>query len=348
MQNNLEINVGPLSSFNSLTLYVGPQLDKLREDYQQGKQTIPIWDLNNISRIDAVRGGVSLAALVAFLSISKRIRDFIGQPISVKSSWNPELQGFLADIGFMQIAQTFDLYDWQGMVGGYTTGRTNPKTKIFYYSDLPPEFESQEDLNFWKDAKRQQIKHSMLLRLNKVFDSINLDRRWSENLEGVLTITGAELIVNALLHGKDVAFVGVQRSSTRITTTICDAGRGFQRSLKDTHQIGHDKAMGHAQALLVASLLSKNKIGLFRAIDDVIKTDGHVILSSYDSEIRWERKLWETAKLKFEGLIPSKIVIDQLGKPLDGYTSPEVVRKGYYKTYKSILIGSRITFEILL
>jgi hypothetical protein len=346
MANNdvLEINVGPLTSFNSLNLYLSPGLDKLRTDYTKGKQTIPVWDLRNI-----YPKKVAISALVAFLSISKKIRDFIGQPIEVISLWQPEFQGFLSDIGFVQISQELDLFDWKGMLGGFPSGKTNPHTKIFYYSNLPLDFDDHDKIVLWKDKKRQEIKHSMLIRLNTVFDSKMLNERWSKNLESVLTITAAELIVNSLLHGRDTAFVGVQRSPKRITTTICDAGFGFPRSMRQNHEwLKEKKLLKHNEALLIASLLSKNKIGLYRAVDDVILTGGYVIISSFDSEIRWERKMWEKAKDALEDKGLSKVKLQDIGDPIEGYVDTGRIYQGYYKMYPTFLVGSRITFEIPL
>lgn len=338
----LEINVGPLSSFNSLNLYVAPQLDILREDYAHGRQTIPIWDLRNISP-----KGVSISALVAFLSISKRIRDFIGHPISLLTVWQPEFQGFLADIGFVRIAKAFDLYKWPIEFGGYKTGSTNPNTKIFFYSDLPGDLENQYERNEWKDLKRQEIKHSMLLRLTNLFDSKYFRESWSKHLEAVLTITGSELIVNSLLHGNSVAFVGVQRTAKRITTCVCDSGMGFVRSLKRSHP-EVDRKFDHGDALLFSSVLSKNKIGLYRAIDDVVKSGGYVIMSSFDAEIRWEDKIWKLAKYKLEEKGLKGMRLTDLGEAIDGYVDQKIVYDGYYKQHSSFLIGSRITFELPL
>ncbi len=340
----LEINVGPLSSFNSLNLYLSPGLDKLRSDYAKGKQTIPVWDLRNISP-----KGVAISALVSFLSIAKKIRDFIGQPIEVLSLWQPEFQGFLSDIGFVQISKEFDLFDWKGMLGGFSSGKTNPNTKIFYYSNLPSNFDNHDAIVAWKDSKRQDIKHSMLIKLNNIFDSKMIDERWSQNLESVLTITAAELIVNSLLHGRDIAFVGVQRSSKRITTTICDSGSGFPKSMRQNHSWLKDrKLLRHVDALLIASLLSKNKIGLYRAIDDVILTGGYVIISSFDCEIRWQHSIWEIAKLALETNGLSKIKLEDIGSPIEGFVETGRIQQGYYKTYPTFLVGSRITFEIPL
>ena len=337
------INIGTLRSFNSLSLTLAPQLDELRYGYIKGKGEIPIWDLRNIEI-----GYASIAALTAFLSISKKIRDFIGAPIEIMTHWKPEFQGFLADIGFVKIANDFNLYDWKGMLGGYSTGKAHPQTKIFYYSDLPliDNYDIDQIIE-WKDAKRQEIKHSMILRLSNLFDSELFHEQWSNNLESVLTITGAELIVNSLLHGNEIAFVGVQRSSRGITTAICDSGIGFPKSMKNNFSwLKKKPLLKHTNALMLASLMSKNRIGLYRAIDDVILTNGHVIMSSFNSEIRWESNMWEKAKelsLEADGKI---IDIKKLGEPLKGYRELHEIYNGYYKEYDSFLVGSRVSFEI--
>ncbi|GAB3333006.1 hypothetical protein GCM10027429_13070 [Marivirga atlantica] len=337
------INVGPMKSLNSLSLYLAPQLDELRNSYIEGRGAIPVWDLRNIPP-----KGVSIAALTSFLSISKKIRDFIGTPIEILIHWQPEFQGFLSDIGFVQIAREFDLYNWQGMLGGHKTGKTNPKTRIFYYSDLPNiDRSNNEQLIEWKDRKRQEIKHSIALRLSNLFNTKIFHESWSNNLESVLTITGSELIVNSLLHGNDIAFVGVQRSSRGITTAICDSGIGFPKSMKSNYEWLKDKPpLSHTKAIILASLLSKNKIGLYRAIDDVLATGGYVNMSSYDTEVRWENHLWNQAKelkIQFDGKI---VDISSLGKPLRGYKALEEIYQGYYKEYDAFLVGSRVAFEI--
>lgn len=69
------INVGSLSSLSNLNFHLTKELKTLRESYLSGNGNIPIWDLTKI-----VPKKVSFAALTAFLTISKTIRDFIGKP----------------------------------------------------------------------------------------------------------------------------------------------------------------------------------------------------------------------------------------------------------------------------
>lgn len=337
------INIGSLNNLSDLNYHLGKELGLLRESYIQGNGKIPVWDMRNIPPKNA-----SISALTAFLTISKTIRDFIGQPIEVIAFWQPEFQGFLSDIGFLKIAQEFDLYDWKGMLGGYDNNKTSVTTKIFYYSDIPNiDFSSQSEINDWKDIKRQDIKHSIHFRLNNIFNSKIFHDSWNKNLEAVFTITLSELVVNSLLHGRGVAFVAVQRTKRGISTVVCDSGRGFLRSMKDTKSyLNENLENSNLKALLISSLQSKNKIGLYRAIDDIILSDGYVIMASYDGEILWKADLWEKAKIAERDKGIDKIKIEDIGNYTNGFVDAKFKNEGYFKKYDDFLVGSRITFEI--
>lgn len=337
------INIGSLSNLSNLNYHLSKELNLLRESYIHGNGKIPIWDLRNIPPKNA-----SISALTAFLSISKTIRDFIGQPIEVLAFWQPEFQGFLSDIGFLRIAQEFDLYNWNGMLGGYDSNRTSPTTKIFYYSDIPYiNYSSQEEVIEWKDNKRQEIKHSIHFRLNNIFNSKIFYEEWNKNLEGVFTITLSELVVNSLLHGREVAFVAVQRTKRGISTVVCDSGRGFLRSMKDSKSHLSEKLENsNLKALLISSLQSKNKIGLYRAIDDIILSNGYVIMSSFDGEILWRTDLWEKAKKIEREKGIENLTLKNIGNFSTGFIDTKLKDEGYFKKYDDFLVGSRITFEI--
>jgi hypothetical protein len=338
------INIGSLSNLSNLNYHLGKELKLLRDSYIHGNGKIPIWDMRNIPPKNA-----SISALTAFLSISKTIRDFIGRPIEVLAIWQPEFQGFLSDIGFLRIAQEFDLYNWNGMLGGFDNNKTSPSTKIFYYSDIPDiNYNDQDEVIQWKDIKRQEIKHSIYFRLNNIFNSNNFHDNWNKNLEGVFTITLSELVVNSLLHGKEIAFVAVQRTRRGISTVVCDSGQGFLRSMKETKSYLSDNLdNSNLNALLISSLQSKNKIGLYRAIEDIILSGGYVIMSSYDGEIKWRKELWEKAKGIEEEIGINKIKIKDVGNYTTGFIESKLREEGYLKKYDDFLVGSRITFEIL-
>lgn len=337
------INIGTLSSISNLNYHLTKELKTLRESYLNGDDHIPIWDLTNL-----VPKKVSFSALTAFLSISKTIRDFIGKPIEVKVLWQPEFQGFLSDTDFINISEDFDLYDWKGMLGGYSSEKTSPNTRIFYYSDIPSfNYIDTEKIVEWKDQKREEIKRSISFRLRPVFDNNYFIEKWNKELEAVFTTTISELVINSLIHGRSTSFVGVQRTRKGITTCVCDSGIGFLNSLKrykpELKTFLKDSPLN---AIIYSSFHSKNKIGLYRAISDVIKSGGYVNISSFDSEVLWKKENW--GLVDYQQKQSNILKIDALNSDyyLDGYVDKERLAKGYFKNFDHFLIGSRVTFEI--
>jgi hypothetical protein len=62
-----------------------------------------------------------------------------------------------------------------------------------------------------------------------------------------------------LLHGNDVAFVGVQRSSRGVTMAICDSGIGFPKSMKNNFEwLKQKPQLPHTKAIILASLLTSS------------------------------------------------------------------------------------------
>jgi len=337
------INVGSLSSLSNLNYHLTKELKILRESYLNGNGNIPIWDLTNLTPKK-----VSFAALTTFLSISKTIRDFIGKPIEIKVLWHPDFQGFLSDIDFLKISSEFDLYDWKGMLGGFDTNKTSPNTRIFYYSDIPTfNYTDIDKIIEWKDIKREEFKRSISFRLKPIFDNNYFIDQWNKELEAIFTTTISELVVNSLIHGRSIAFVGVQRTRKGITTCICDSGIGFLNSLKKYKpELIEPLDNSNLKAILYSSFHSKNKIGLYRAICDVIKSEGFINISSFDSEILWKPEIWNYID-KYKSLEEIlKLDIYKSNFYINDYVDLETLNKGYFKKYNHFLMGSRITFEI--
>jgi hypothetical protein len=337
------INVGSLGSLSNLNYHLTKELRLLRESYLEGNGNIPIWDLTNLTP-----KRVSFSALTAFLSISKTIRDFIGKPIEIRVNWHPVFQGFLSDVDFLKISDAFNLYDWKGMLGGYSSNKTSPNTRIFYYSDLPTfNYTDSKSIIEWKDIKREEIKRSISFRLKPVFDNNYFVEQWNKELEAIFTTTISELVVNSLIHGRSIAFVGVQRTRKGITTCVCDSGIGFLNSLKRYKpDISNELANSSLKSILYSSFHSKHKIGLYRAICDVLDSDGYINISSFDSEIQWKSEIWE--HIKKLGSLEQILNMDIQNSAyyIEGYVEKEVLSKGYFKNYDHFLMGSRITFEI--
>ena len=96
----------------------------------------------------------------------------------------------------------------------------------------------------------------------------------------------------------------------------------------------------------MASFHSKNKIGLYRAISDVIKSEGSINISSFDSEILWRPKIWEYIDnhQSLDDIL--KLDINKNEFYINGFVDVETLNNGYFKKYDHFLMGSRITFEI--
>lgn len=337
------INVGSLSSLSNLNYHLTKELKILRESYLNGNGNIPVWDLRNLTPKK-----VSFAALTAFISISKTIRDFIGRPIEIKVIWHPDFQGFLSDIDFLKIAIEFDLYDWKGMLGGFRQNKTSPDTRIFYYSGIPTfDYTDTDKIINWKDIKREEIKRSISFRLKPIFDNNYFVEKWNKELEALFSTTISELVVNSLVHGRSIAFVGVQRTRKGITTCICDSGIGFLNSIKkykpDITAHLHNSSL---KAILYSSFHSKNKIGLYRAISDVIKSSGQINISSFDSEILWRDEIWSSISKRNNLSEILQIDVEKSEYYIDSYVDYETLQRGYFKKYSHFLMGTRITFEI--
>jgi hypothetical protein len=163
------------------------------------------------------------------------------------------------------------------------------------------------------------------------------------------------------MHGEDVAFVGLQRTSKRITVSVCDAGVGFLKSLRRTYpDLPFIAQMNHADALLFGCLAQKREHGLRLAINEVLKYDneksifntsneGWVVISSFDTEIRWQKMNWGRAIKRFDQFDVNKSKIsaeDFLGSPKKRFVDGKDFEDGYWRRSEEFLIGTRITFEI--
>ncbi len=351
---NLTINAGPLTSYSSLSYYLGPKLKELRENYLSGITPNLLLDLSSLEY-----GKMNISALIALLAICKKVRDFIGYPIPTMIRWDPKVQGFLSDIDFFKTSDQLDLFKWQpeGIIGGYKRGNINPNTKILFYRDIRPIKDLNNDLIGIEKAKlKQKIAPHFLMKCSNLFTNME------EEIEDRVSNTTLELIANSLMHAEDIAFVGLQRSNKRITVAVCDGGIGFAKSLPRTYPtIDMFKNLSHVEGIVIGSLIQQNQHGLRLAINEVLNFDeydrnfeineGYVTISSFDSEIRWQKYNWLKALNYFENFDTRNSVLDCedfLGISVSEYLSKEELNRGYWKKYDNILIGTRITFEINL
>lgn len=352
---DLLIRVGPLNSINSLYTYLGPSINELRNRFMHGDFSEIKFDLRNL-----VHQKISISALTAFLTISSKIREATGKPIELLFNWDPNILSFLTDIEFFKISEKLDIFYWdERLIGGFQLNKTNPSTKLIYFSDKRSmtisNFLSETELINYKSILKQKIAPNFVLRCSDVMTGLN------QPMINTITNSAVELIVNSLIHGQDIAIVGLQRSSKRITISVSDGGIGFKKSIIKTFGNKY-KNINHSQSLMIGSLIQKKEHGLRLAIEEVLNfnniyntqdllaNEGWVNMSTYDSEIRWQKLNWAKAKEKFDKLNENEEL-----KPTEEYLGDSKQRiefidttYGYWKQHPYSLIGTRITFEISL
>ena len=343
------INVGPLTSFNSLVYHLGPQLLKIRNEYIQGKT--PKFNFN---LSDLKSNSISIPTLAALLANAKKLSDFIGYPIPIEMKWNPNVNGILYDTDFITIAKKLNIFEFPvEALGRYGGTSLNPNTKIIYFGDIKPiDSLTGLDIGIEKAKHKQKILGNLKLRCSNIFEGFD------ETIASIIFNTTLELIVNCLMHAQDYAFVALQRTSKGVTVSVCDAGIGFPKSLYKTYPLEHFKNISHVQALFIGSLIQKDIHGLRLAISEVLGYEendldkiniGWVNISSFDTEIRWQKKSWEKALYYIDKIDLNKNLPDintVLGEPLTGYVERDRIEDGYWRQYQNFLIGTRITFEI--
>lgn len=354
MESEIEINIGPLSSINSLHKYIGKKLASLRQLYLDGYSPQVKWDANQLRY-----GKVSMAGLTAFLSVAYGVSSFIGKPQKIEFIWQPDLLGFLKDISFIEISKKLNIFIFESeRIGGIPHNKTNPNTKIIYYSDILDEDLIGDELKEYKDYLKTKIRPNFNIRCSEIFKYINNDK-----LENIVSKTAVELIVNGLVHGKSLVFVGLQRTSKRITVAVCDSGMGFPKSLKNNfNKIDNTSLLSHPIALLLGCIIQTKEHGIRLALNevldmksilykDIFSNDGWMIASSFNTEIRWQKYNWKRVLENIDDnyIVESANNIDVLlGEPVDFYINNDDRKTGYWQHFDYPIKGSRFVFEIPL
>ncbi|WP_316799683.1 hypothetical protein [Pedobacter frigidisoli] len=349
------IKVGSLNSLNSLYTFLGSAMTDVRNRFIHGNFTEIKFDLRNL-----IYQKINISALTAFISTGKKIREATGKPIGLILTWDPNILAFLTDIDFFAISEKLDIFYWdKRMVGGFRSGNTNPDTKIIYFSDGKSmsisNILANDDLLHYKSGLKQKIAPNFALRCSSILNG------FPQGLINTITNSTIELIVNALVHGQDIAVVGLQRSSRLITVSVSDGGIGVRKSIMKT--FGEEvNGIDNAQGLVISALMQKKEHGLRLAIEEVLNyednlsfvdmnfNEGWVNMSSFDAEIRWQKSNWSRAKSKFDYLddlsqLPeAKDFLSDASQKVD----KTELDKGYWRKHNNILVGTRITFEIPL
>jgi hypothetical protein len=341
------LQVGNLSSISSLHHAIGERLVEYNRIYLTGQRPAVSFDLTSIQPRK-----VSMSALTALLATMGRFREFSETPAGIELRWNPEVFGFLDDIGFFELGQELDLFCLQpGIQGGYTSKATNPSTQILYskfedaWSSDPREQAAQ------KDDIRNSVKESLLMLCGELFRPRRGTRAIPSTLRDQVLVTSAELVVNCHLWGRANAFIGLQRTSRGITVCVCDSGEGFLSSLRKKRKQKLGAPTSHLESLGLGCVVNNEDFGLRRAIDMVTRFDGRVEISSYSAEIVWRSPIWNYwVSVATDPSTRSLTLEEKFRQMRTEFAAkaagPAQRQTGYCRDWPTPLRGSRVTFEI--
>lgn len=344
------IRVGRMQRIESLHKIVASKLHEYSELYRKGKRPTV-----KINLTELIPGSVGMAALTAFMSLTDRLRNFTEKAIEIDIPWNTSLFSFLDDIGFFRLAQERDVLAIQNeILGGYSIGQTNPNTQLLFFdnSEVPSSEAIGDALPQWKDNIRTRVKESLLINCGNLFRPSKATKDLPIELRDQVAVTAAELVVNSHLWGRSPAFVGLQRSTSRITVCVCDSGIGFFNAIQTRKNLSGFTPTSHFEALVLGCVINKEDFGLRRAIDLVTQVGGTVTISTYSAQITWRAILWRNWVDVVRGIDGSwgdvTKAIHDFRKLCDVLADEGDSRVGYIKEWDLPLRGTRVTFEIPL
>jgi|GEM_PF-1584916 len=345
----LRIDVGGLRSVESLVVRTGRSLKEYSDLYRRGASPEVVWDLRG-----CLPKRMNMATVTAFLSVADRLREFSGRPQKARVRYNPQIFQFWDDIDFISLVHDLDLFSWEpkDVLGGYQRGETNPDTRIFAFSlaDDPPSRKNESAWINWKDGVRNLLREKMLLLCGPLFHENRGSRPFPKDLPNVIANTCAELVLNASMWGHSDSFVGLQRTSGRITAAVCDTGSGLLNSFANKpidKKQKNPKLESDVESILLASLINRQDFGLRRAISSVVGRNGWVMMSSSAGVLKWRKPSWAKA-LEIYDSNPSQLPSAQTLFPQDSSSTPvsDDTDSGYCRLLECGLRGVRVSFEI--
>ena len=336
------INIGGLEGIASVYKHTSKGLHEFNARWKKSEQSIICWDIRSLKNKE-----MSISAISFFLAIAYRVRQFTGCPQPVLIDWNPNILGFLSDIGFFNIANSYDLFEWPYEIGGHEVGKTNPNTKLLSYNQLShlPDFSNADQLSEWKKLHREKYRADIIDKCESLFTQKD-QKRFGENLALVMSRTCAEIAINSLLWGKSAAFLGIQRSGKRITISISDIGVGLESSLisKNIYLDLLNNDNSDITSIALCSVINENGFGLKRAISTVIKLGGNISIASNSGEIFWRENLWNEFVECFDAEGSDNALLT-LPKPI--YKAEYFDKnKGYIRKWSNSIRGTRVSFSI--
>lgn len=339
------VRVGTLANIGSLHQAIGDRLHEYNTRYVAGDRPRIRYDLTSVQP-----RRINMSALTTLLATMDRFRQFTDTAAAIDIRWNPEVFGFLEDIGFFELGRALDLFTLDPrIIGGYEPGTTNPNTKLLYSPFEDDWSNDQREQAIQKDAIRNQVKETLLLLCGSLFRPSRGSRAIPMTLRDQILVTSSELVVNAHLWGRAAAFLGVQRSSRGITVCVCDSGEGFLNSLRKKQRL-NSLPSTHLGSLAIGCVVNDQDFGLRRAIDMVTRYQGRVEISSYSAEIVWKYELWKYWVNVATDPSPKDMTLEErFARMWDGFQKSAGAsgrQVGYCRDWATPLRGSRVTFEM--
>ena len=344
----IRVDPGPLTSISAFYRWSIKPLHMLTDLIREGHDIDIEWDLRSVEF-----QRINLGALTTFLSTAYRVRGFVSRTPLLLLTWNPRILGFLSDVSFFSIARDLDICKFQEeMLGGFDVGATNPNTGIMAFPFARPPAFDQETPRWqrWKDKQRMTYTLELLKRANNIFDSRNRKLGLPESAKNLVATSAAELILNSMLWGGSPAFVGMQRSSKRISVVVADSGQGFLHSIYSNRQKNDLPTIAsHSDALVYASMINNRDFGLRKVINLIAENGGWVEMSSYSSELRWSYPAWDVVRTNFPLIVARELdLVDLIQRAFGdeaGNATREKKLQGYYRKWSRGIRGARVSFE---
>ena len=344
---NININIGFLNSPSAFYFSSRKGLEEFNRGWQSGFQPSVCWDLRQLTV-----GKINVGAVAFFLAVAHRVRHFTGQSQDILLEWHPKQFSFLSDIGFFEISDQYDLFNWPFTIGGFESEYINPSTKIMSFEQIlpPPDYNDETTVAEWKQLHRETYRTEIINNCEALFSSkLHSTNR---NLPLIMSRTCSELVTNSLLWGNATSFVSFQRTKSNIFINVCDIGRGFKQSLRSKDAFENlkkeDNSIDDIYAIGLGSVINENDFGLKRAISTVMDLGGDITILSNSGELHWAKPLWESylQDIDSSGL---DYALDSLHTGSIIQTSEERKKlkdRGFSRSWSSSIRGTRIGFYI--
>jgi len=227
---------GNLTSF----VFYNEVIPKLHDYFSNDIQSPVLFDFSRVKMIDPL-------VLPNLLCTGFWIYEYRGISAQIFVPSNLEslaLRTFLHRTGFVRLAQTYNLFEFDASIsGGLGDAVSRPtlnKIELFEGVYQPTDGEegpfSRLDMSRTKEQAWERLKLSFVpfIRefLQKSTDKYVLTHK--EKISSDLLFFCREVVENALLHGKSFCFLNMQYSSSygkQIKISISDCGVGFRKSI---------------------------------------------------------------------------------------------------------------------